>query len=230
MMTATKTSELVNKRSFVYRKIAAVAVKSLADSTLVTQVAAKEGSKISAANLALIDLSVATRIGFRGVNAKSHLESVELRLPSQPNLMEKSADGALMTLRLGENEYWVLDGSTNQGLMLDELTTRPVPDNCYRLYCQNSHAWFMMTGKYIEQTMAKICGVDLRSSAFPLHGIVQTSVARVNAIIVRHEVNGLAVFSILSDSSSAEYLWDCLLDAMGEFNGGVAGAEVLGLA
>ena len=87
----------------------------------------------------------------------------------------------------------------------------------------------MLTGKYIEQTMAKICGVDLRKSSFPPDAIVQTSVARVNAVIVRHEENNIPIFSILSDSSSAEYLWDSLLYAMREFNGHVFGIDVLGL-
>ncbi|MFT5521114.1 MAG: sarcosine oxidase subunit gamma [Enterobacterales bacterium] len=87
----------------------------------------------------------------------------------------------------------------------------------------------MLTGKYIEQTMAKICGVDLRKSSFPPDAIVQTSVARVNAVIVRHGENNIPIFSILSDSSSAEYLWDSLLYAMREFNGHVFGIDVLGL-
>ena len=228
-MSATKTSELFNQRSFVYRKIDAVTLKNLGDSALVTKVVSKKNSQEFATNLALIDLSVATRIGFRGINARSHLDAAKLPAPSKPNMMQQSEDASLMTLRLSENEYWVLDGSTTTGQTLQELSALPVPDNCYRLYCQNSHAWFMLTGKYIEQTLAKICGVDLREPSFPLDAIVQTSVARVNAIIVRHEVNNIAVFSILSDSSSAEYLWDSLLDAMNEFNGHVAGTDALGI-
>jgi hypothetical protein len=31
--------------------------------------------------------------------------------------------------------------------------------------------------------MAKICGVDLQKQSFPLDAIVQTSVARVNALL-----------------------------------------------
>jgi sarcosine oxidase subunit gamma len=228
-MSATKTSELFNQRSFVYRKIDAVTVKNLGNSALVTKVVSEKNSQELAANLALIDLSVATRIGFRGINVRSHLDAAKLPVPSKPNMMQQSEDASLMTLRLSENEYWVLNGSTTMGQTLQELSALPVPDNCYRLYCQNSHAWFMLTGKYIEQTLAKICGVDLREPSFPLGAIVQTSVARVNAIMVRHKVNNIAVFSILSDSSSAEYLWDSLLDAMNEFNGHVAGTDALGI-
>jgi sarcosine oxidase subunit gamma len=217
-MSATKTSELFNQRSFVYRKMDAITLKNLGDSALVTKVVSKKNSQELAANLALIDLSVVARIGFRGINARSHLDAAKLPVPSKPNMMQQSEDASLMTLRL-----------TTMGETLQELSALPVPDNCYCLYCQNSHAWFMLTGKYIEQTMAKICGVDLRELSFPLEAIVQTSVARVNAVIVRHEVNEIAAFSILSDSSSAEYLWDSLMDAMNEFNGQVVGTDALGI-
>jgi len=229
MMSAIKTSELFNQRSFVGRKVDAVAFKIMGDCALVTKVVAEGESKSHAANLALIDLSVAARIGFRGLNAKSHLEVAKLAVPSKPNMMRQNKQESLMTLRLSDNEYWVLDGSTDMREKLDALTALPVPDNCYRLYCQHSHAWFMLTGKYIEQTMAKICGVDLRKLSFPLAHIVQTSVAKVNAVIVRHEVNEIPVFSVLSDSASAEYLWECLLDAMIEFDGHVVGIDALDL-
>ena len=229
MMSTMKTSELFKQRSFVNRKIDAVAFKAIGDSALVTKVVVKGDSKNHATNLALIDLSVAARIGFRGTNANSHLKFAKLPVPSKPNMMVQSKTESLMTLRLSDNEYWVLDGSTDMGEKLLKLTALPVPDNCYRLYCQHSHAWFMLTGQYIEQTMAKICGVDLRKLSFPLDTIVQTSVAKVNAVIVRHEVNEIPVFSVLSDSASAEYLWDCLLDAMIEFEGHVVGIDALDL-
>jgi sarcosine oxidase gamma subunit len=42
-------------------------------------------------------------------------------------------------------------------------------------------------------------------------------VARVNAVIIYHQLWGMPVFSILSDTASAEYLWDVLQDAALEF-------------
>jgi len=227
MMSPIKTSESFNQRSFVSRKIEATSFKAIGNSALATKIESKEDCNTSARNLALIDLSVVTRIGFRGANAKSQLDIAKLAVPSKPNRMKQSDDNALMTLRLSDNEYWVLDISTNMGEKLLGVSAVPVPENCYRLYCQDSHAWFMLTGQYIEQTMAKICGVDLRNASFSLGAIVQTSVAKVNAVIVRHEINNIPVFSLLSDSTSAEYLWDCLMDAMNEFDGHVVGTDAL---
>ena len=75
--------------------------------------------------------------------------------------------------------------------------------------------------------MAKVCGVDLREDTFPRGSIAQTSAARINVIVIHHEVNGIPCFSILCDSAAAEYLWECLLDAMQEFGGEVIGVGAL---
>lgn len=54
----------------------------------------------------------------------------------------------------------------------------------YLLPRQDSHAWMMLTGDYVSAIMAKLCGVDLSSEEFKPGQIVQTSVARINAIVL----------------------------------------------
>ena len=116
----------------------------------------------------------------------------------------------------------------DQGAGVDALNQRGLPESaCYPLYCQDSHAWFTLTGAHLPETLAKVCGVDLREAAFPLGSIAQTSAARINVIVIHHEVYGIPCFSVLCDSAAAEYLWDSLLDAMNEFGGEVIGAAAL---
>ncbi len=57
--------------------------------------------------------------------------------------------------------------------------------------------------------------------------MVQTSVARLNAIVVNACMATLPVFHLLCDRASAHYLWGALLDAMDEFGGKPAGIEAL---
>ncbi|MCR6629846.1 MAG: hypothetical protein NVV74_07215 [Magnetospirillum sp.] len=71
--------------------------------------------------------------------------------------------------------------------------------------------------------LAKLCGVDLRRHVFADGAVAQTSVARLNGILIRQGED----FHLLADSASAEYLWDCLVDAMAEFGGSVAGVNHL---
>jgi sarcosine oxidase subunit gamma len=74
--------------------------------------------------------------------------------------------------------------------------------------------------------MAKLCGMDLRPKRFPAGSIAQTSVARLNAIVIA-QAGG---FYLLADSAAAEYFWACLTDAMAEFGGSTIGAACLGAA
>jgi len=167
----------------------------------------------------LIDFSLLPRMGYRGTNAEQFLRSMNFPIPEKANQCLMSEQGEWV-LRLSQKEFWLL--SQPQENINSTLLGSTLPDReCYSLYCQNSHAWFALTGKYCSDILAKICGVDLRSSEFPVGAVVQTSVARVNAIIVHHVISDEQVFSILSDSASATYLWNALLDAMAEYGGRV---------
>ncbi len=76
--------------------------------------------------------------------------------------------------------------------------------------------------------LAKLCGVDLRPRSFDDLEIAQTIVARLSAIVVRDDIGETLAYHLLADSASALYLWDCVVEAMAEFDGVVAGAEALG--
>ena len=74
---------------------------------------------------------------------------------------------------------------------------------------------------------AKICGVDLRPGKFDDLAIAQTSIARISAIAIRDDRGGQPAYHLLCDSASANYFWDCLLDAMAEFDGRPVGLAAL---
>lgn len=168
----------------------------------------------------LIDFSLVPREGVRGVNAEQYLRSLNFPIPESPNQCLVSEQGKWV-LRLSQKEFWLLSQPQVDQLEKNENTAlleSTLPDkSCYPLYCQHSHAWFVVKGQYCPDIFAKICGVDLREANFPVGTVVQTSVARVNAIIVHHVIEGEPVFSVLSDSASATYLWSALLDAMTEY-------------
>lgn len=203
------------KRSSVYRQLPDADFTELAGGAVASKLVGdcREQAQVSG----LMDLSIVPRSGFRGSNASAHLQALGLPVPEGPNQLSTGEKGELV-LRLSPTEYWVLAPLDNCRAV-ERLKELPLPPACYPLYCQDSHAWFVMTGNHIAETMAKVCGVDLRETMFPKGAIAQTSVARVNAVIARHDVGGLPAISILSDSASSEYLWQALLDAMTEFGG-----------
>ena len=74
---------------------------------------------------------------------------------------------------------------------------------------------------------AKVCGVDLRPAMFAVDAVAQTSVARLNAIVVRADLETVPAFRLLGDSASAAYMWESLLDAMAEYGGAAVGLNDL---
>ena len=79
--------------------------------------------------------------------------------------------------------------------------------------------------------MSRALRRDLRLDKFDDLAIAQTSVAGIAGIIIRDDRGGQLAYHMLCDSASAAYLWDCLVDAMTEFDGrpvGLAAVRALG--
>ena len=178
---------------------------------------------------ALIDLSNLPRVGFRGPDSAAHLQSKGYQLPEAPNQAVVQSTGESV-LRLSQTEYFLLGSLTDGGARIaaDESSWHYDESQAnYLLPRQDSHAWLALSGAHLPQLFAKVCGVDLRAEAFPVGAVAQTSVARLNAIVVNAGTTNLPLFHLLCDRASAHYLWGALLDAMDEFGGKAAGIEAL---
>jgi len=87
--------------------------------------------------------------------------------------------------------------------------------------------WLRISGEQALAMFAKMCAVDLRAPQFENLQITQTNVARLSTIILRNDAGSLPSFDLLTDSASVVYLWDCLMDAMAEFDGTAVGLDAL---
>jgi sarcosine oxidase, subunit gamma len=219
------------RRSFVYRRLLAsgMCFTDLGDAALAKSATAS----VSDGNtLQLVDLSVLPRWGLKGRAVFSWLGARGAITPETNHRAIRQLDGTLIA-RLSPGEALVLapapSGRSMVGAAIDQIP--PAGDGaCYPVPRRDSHAWFLIVGDDASRMFAKLCSVDLSADRFTDCQIAQTSVARLSAIVIRNDLSGCLAFSLLADSSSAEYLWDCLLDAMAEFRGAVAGAECLGFA
>lgn len=191
------------------------------------------GERASAETLGLIDLSPLARTGFKGAGTVEWLEGQGVAVPAESNRAARQAGGALAA-RLAPSEVLVLGGNGED----DDLPARlnrawqgeslpPERPRGYPLPRRDSHAWFLVTGAQAPAMFAKLCAVDLRPDRFPDLAVAQTSIARLSAIVIRGDRDGRAAFHLLSDSASADYFWDCLIDAMAEFGGRPAGLSAL---
>ncbi len=218
-------------RSQLYRRhiSSGARFEEVDDSAVVADYADAGDEVHQATHLALADLSTLPRTGFKGAGAPGWLEEHGTQLPNSPNQAAQQEDGSLIA-RLSFGELLILSDLNSESTLPAILQDRWSLESAKRVYSlprRDSHCWFALTGKHAPTTLAKVCGVDMRTHKFAECAVAQTSLARVNAIILRNDLATTTCLFILSDVSSAEYLWDALLDAMVEFKGGVVGMAAL---
>jgi sarcosine oxidase subunit gamma len=219
------------RRSFIYRNLE----KEGANFTEVNgaAVAADFGTPDAEATavhrMAIADLSPLPRVGVKGRGALEWARNQGVAIPDLNNMARRQRDGALGA-RLADTELLVLDGLDGTGALPHRLESGLSTDAAAGTYPVNRQAasfWFLMCGMHGAGMFAKLCAVDLRPDKFPDGAVAQTSVARTSCIVIRSGLGDVPAWHLLGDSASAEYLWECLADAMGEFGGRPIGLDVL---
>ena len=221
-------------RSPVYRKLQDIGAEF--DEINGYAVAIKVGEvapKAAAGHLSICDLSGLDRLGVKGPGTCEKLSEVGLQIPAESNLAVRQDDGTLLA-RLAPNEVLVLGDFDRQSVHIDQIRGvwqsddhPPTTPRGFVVPRQDSHAWFRLSGQDAPATLAKLCSVDLRTSVFDELRIAQTSIARLNAIVIRDNFAEIPSFHLLADSASAGYWWECLLDAGSEHDMIVVGLNVL---
>jgi sarcosine oxidase subunit gamma len=168
----------------------------------------------------LVDQTDLPRVGFRGTQSAEYLTARGFTLPGAPNQANAQADGSWVA-RLSQTEYLLLGSPRDQGQRVADEEARWALDHRanYLLPRQDSHACVLLSGARIAQVMAKLCGVDLSAPAFKPGAVAQTSVARVNAIVINSGSAEAPAFHILWDRASKDYFEGALRDALEEFDG-----------
>ena len=222
-------------RSFVYRKLLKQNANfdAMNGGALVRGFGDQASERETARRLGLADLSPLPRLGVKGAGTADWLAGQGITVPDEANQAVRQASGVLAA-RLAPAELLLLGDLSGEPAPLDELaaawraeTMPPVEPRGYLLPRQHSHFWFLLSGDCTAGMFAKICGVDLRPGKFENGRIAQTSIARMNAVVIRDDRGDVLAYNLLGDSASAEYLWDCLLDAMAEFDGAPVGLEAV---
>lgn len=220
------------RRSFVQRKLAGARFVAVGDAALAADCGGK-GEVTLARRLALVDLSPLPRTGFKGPGALAWLDRQGAPAPEADNAAAALDDGTLVA-RLAPSEALLLGNPVGTAAAIAKLDGKEADGfaaGAYRVPRRDNNAWFRLTGRQAAACMAKLCGVDLRPDGFADLAVAQTQVARLSAIVIRQDLAGgrtpVLAYHLLFDSASAEYLWDVLVDAMAEFDGGPAGLDAL---
>jgi sarcosine oxidase subunit gamma len=223
------------RRSFLYRKLASAGANfgAVAGAAVALDFGDPAGEAAAARRMGLADMSLLPHTGFKGAGVIDWLRGQGVEVSEQPNWAPTQAGGGL-AVRQARAEVMILGDLSGDGGWPERLKAawwaEPVPPRVPRGFPMprdETHAWLAVTGAHAATMFAKICGVDLRPRAFPQGRVAQTSIARLNGVIVRDDRGGVPLFHLLADCAAAEYLWDCLLDAMAEFDGRPVGLTAL---
>ena len=214
----------LNKRSTLYRvhlsrsaEFAEIAHAACA----MTSGASVADETARARSLAICDASPLPRGGFKGPKAIAWARDHGVEVSDENNMTVVQPCGA-RAARLADTEVLLLsDLEAKSGLIArvhGEWSPDPDPGG-YPVPRDGTNCWFMVSGEHAPAMFAKVCGIDLRGHKFPDGSVAQTSLARLNSIIIRGDVGEVTAFHVLTDSASAGYMWMCLNDAMDEFSG-----------
>lgn len=188
-----------------------------------------EAEAETALELGLADLSLLPRTGFKGWHALAWLREQGIAVPEANNRAGSLAGGGFAA-RLADTELLLtgpLDGAADTFDGLLTALGEAKPSGVYPVPRSDGSAWLTMTGRHAPSCMAKLCGVDLRSKKFPEGCVAQTSVARLNAVVVRADLGSVFALHLFFDSASAGYFWRCLVDAAVEYRGAPVGVLAL---
>jgi len=183
----------------------------------------------AARSMGLADLSPLARVGFKGVGALDWVRAEGVTVGDANNTAIRQPEDGLAA-RLADTEVLVTDSFDGTGALpkrLESLWSAANPSGSWLVNRQAANFWFMVTGTHAAETLAKLCAVDLRPAKFPPGAVAQTPVARTNCIVIRHDLGDVPGWHLLGDSASAEYQWNCLVDAMAEFGGRPIGLDAL---
>ena len=229
-MSTVKATDFI-RRSMIYRVLNShgAVFEPIGDSANASHFGDVAAETEQAKAMAIADLSPLPRTGFKGPDTPDWLKAQGVDIPGTPNRAVKQNDGMVIGA-LSWDEHLILSSlSGDNGLCVKLNGNWRIDDGkrCYIMPRADSHAWFALTGARAPEMFAKVCGVDLRPKKFENGAIAQTSLARLNAVIIRNDLGSTLTFFVLADSASAEYLWACLLDAMAEFDGAPVGLTAL---
>ncbi len=166
-----------------------------------------------------------------GLGDVSALGKLELRTPQAKTLLEahfnlqlselgtSTAAGNIGILSLRPDRFILLCPIATEEKLLAELRQSATEKNLYVPMVNQTGGYgiLRLTGTKASDVLSKVCAIDLRTQKTPNTKVVQTSIAKIHAIIARHDLDKTPSFDIMVARYNSVYLWEALMDAGTEF-------------
>lgn len=179
----------------------------------------------------ILDCITSERFGLRGAGTLDWLAAEGLALPEQVNTALTLPDG-LSVLRLGQQEVLLsaplgADGGRLRALR-QAWRQSPLPAKGYDAYRDEGWAWFVVSGPFAPQMMARISMTDLQPQSFGPGRIAQTRALHQDAVVARLDRFGAVSYDLFFDIASAGFALEVLAETARGIDPTIAIAELRG--
>ncbi|MBA3517794.1 MAG: hypothetical protein H0T75_09175 [Rhizobiales bacterium] len=141
------------------------------------------GTRLPGGDVALQDLSDRPRFGLKGGGSTGWLSSQGVPIPAVNRVATSTG---IRVLRLGREDVLLLaEGAVSKLDPLFAARTAEKASKGYSAWREEGWAWMRLTGQRVEETMARLCALDLRPKHFAQDELAQTRVAELEAVVAR---------------------------------------------
>lgn len=178
------------------------------------------------------DVSPIGKVRVVGGNAGQAVSSLFPQAGDLPTGSVSEADsplergGKLLAARLATDEFLVLTPAGVAPLAVDAMHS--VPSNCaYSIDVTSGLCAVAIVGPATQNMMSRITETDTSSRALPDLSCIQSRFADVQGLLLRRDVNGIAMYQLYASREFGQYLWQVLTETARELGGGPAGTQAL---
>ena len=134
--------------------------------------------------------------------------------------------GKLLAVRLAPDEFVLLTPAGVAPFAIKAIQSGHL--NCaYAIDVTSGLCGVAIAGPATQGMMSRVTEIDTSPGAMPDLACVQSRFADVQGLLLRRDVNGIAMYQFYAGREFGEYLWEVFIEAAHEVGGGPVGTEAL---
>lgn len=134
--------------------------------------------------------------------------------------------GRLLSSKLADDEFLVLTPPGVAALAV-EAARQADTDSAYAIDVTSGLCGVAIVGPATQALMSRITDVNTAPDALRDLTCVQFRFAEVQALLLRRDVDGIAMYQVYASREFGEYLWEVLVETARELGGGPVGTQAL---
>ncbi len=170
-------------------------------------------------------------LGLDAAQAVSALlpEATELPIGAVGEAHSSEDGGKLLAARLAPDEFMLLTPAGAAPLAINGMQPGRL-DCAHAIDVTSGLCGVAIAGPAANGLLSRITEVDTSRRTLLDMACVQSRFADVQGLLLRRDVNGIAMFQLYAGREFGEYLWEVIIEAAREVGGGPAGTQSINAA